>query len=257
MKRFALACLISLIGISVATAQTGAVYSLNVVGFQKVDTPDAALVLGSTPFDPNDPNMNEVLGDQLTGGTGYANSDNLLLWDSAAQTYKLFFLAGDVGVPAYNYKWIDTATSQVATNGILPGDGFWLRSRQASTQTVVMVGDVVNDPEVTNQVVQGLQLLSYPYSTSIAMNDTTFTNGAVGGTGYTDSDNILLWDVSSQEYRLFFLAGDVGVPAYNHKWIETATSQVATNLIQPGQSFWYRHRGAGFNWVEARPYTLD
>lgn len=243
-----------------ALAQSGEVYSLNVVGFQKVTAPPAAkkYTLNSTPFIANNPNINYAIGNQLGGSNSVDNSDNILLWNKGAQAYKRYWLAGNVGDTNYNYKWIDNLTGEVATNtDILPGEGFWVRSRQSVTQVVVVAGDVEDAQTVTNGIAAGYQLLSYPFSAPIGLNSTTFTNGGKGSNSVDNSDNIMKWNVNAQTYLRYWLAGNVGDTNYNRKWIDNLTGEVATNAyLNPGDGFWYRHRGSGFNWVEAKPYTV-
>ena len=242
-----------------AAAQTGEVYSLNVVGFQKLEAKDQTkkYTLVATPFNTDDPNINSVISTQLTGGFNYQDSDNIMKWDSVEQEYQKYFLLGDVGDPNYNHKWIDSATGEVATNtDMLPGEGFWIRSRQSYDQTVVVAGDVVDDDHFTNQIFPGFNLLSYAFSERIALNDTTFTNGGRGGYNFQDSDNIYIWNQTNQQYEKYFLLGDVGDPNYNHKWIDSGSGEVASNAyLEPGMGFWYRHRGTGFAWIEPKPYT--
>ena len=241
---------------SVAQAQTGEVYSLNVVGFQKVAAPATKLQISSTPFEAADDKLDTVVGAQLSGSDSYGTSDNIIMFNPTNQAYENYFIAGGIGDPQYDGKWF-TQSLQPATNALIPpGRGFWIRSRQSVTQTVVFAGDVLSINAVTNHVYPGLQLLSYPYSTAILLNNTTFSNGAVGSDAFGTSDNILLWNVDTQQYINYFIAGGIGDPQYDGKWF-TQALQPATNVyLQPGQGFWYRHRGSGFNWVEQKPYTL-
>lgn len=243
---------------SVAQAQTGEVYSLNVVGFQKVAAPAAKLEIAGTPFEAANDTLDAVVGPQLTGSDGPGVSDNVVMFQATNQQYVTYFIAGGIGDPQYDGKWFTTSL-QPATNInalVPPGRGFWIRSRQSVTQTVVFAGDVVSAGAITNHIYSGLQLLSYPYSTAILLNNTTFSNGAVGSDGPGTSDNILLWNTSNQQYVTYFIAGGIGDPQYDGKWF-TQTLQPTTNIyLQPGQGFWYRHRGSGFTWTEQKPYTL-
>ena len=252
----AIACLAGLV--SASFGQSGEVYSLNVVGFQKVTAPASRLQISATPFDQANPNIDSAVGAQLTGSDAYGVSDNILLWNVQGQAYSNYFIAGGVGEP-YDGHWF-TPGLLPASNfpaNIQPGQGFWIRSRQSSTQTVVLAGDVPADPVVTNHIYAGLQILSYPYSTPRSIEIMTLTNGGVGGDAYGVSDNIMLWDYNTQAYSNYFLAGGVGAP-YDGHWF-TPGLLPATNFnitVQPGQGFWYRHRGGGFNWIEAKPYTV-
>ncbi|MFH0953344.1 MAG: hypothetical protein V1873_03340 [Verrucomicrobiota bacterium] len=242
-----------------AWAQTGEVYSLNVVGFQKVSVKDASkpYTMSSTPFLATNANINQVIGPQLYGSNTFDNSDDILVWIATNQQYKKYYLLGNVGDTNYNNKWIDYTTGEVATNAnITPGMGFWVRGRAAVTQTVVFAGDVVDAAAVTNPVITGYQILAYPYSTAIGINQMAFTNQGFGSNTYDNSDNLMLWIPTDQQYKKFYLLGNVGDTNYNNRWIDYTAGAVATNVVPPGQAFWYRHRGSPFNWVETKPYTV-
>ena len=252
----AIVCLAGLV--SASFGQSGEVYSLNVVGFQKVTAPASRLQISATPFDQANPNIDSAVGAQLTGSDAYGVSDNILLWNVQGQAYSNYFIAGGVGEP-YDGHWF-TPALQPATNfpaNLYPGRAFWIRSRQAFTQTVVFAGSLVSANCVTTRIPSGLSLLGYPYSAAIKLNDTAFSNGACGGDSFGSSDNILKWDAERQMFVNYFLAGDVGLPEYNWKWIIPQGLVVASNVyLQPGEGFWYRHRGSGFDWVETRPYSV-
>ena len=232
----------------------------NIVGFRKVTVSayPKAYSLASMPFEREDPNIDHVIGPQLTGGDGFSSSDDVLMWDAVNQRYLNYFVAGGVGEP-WDGHWF-TPTLQPATNfpaDLYPGRAFWIRSRQEFTQTVVFAGSLVSANSVTTRIPSGLSLLAYPYSAAIPINSTAFSNGASGGDSFGSSDNILKWDAERQMFVNYFLAGDVGLPEYNWKWIIPQGLVVASNVyLQPGEGFWYRHRGSGFEWVEPRPYSV-
>ena len=253
----AIACLAGLV--SASFGQSGEVYSLNVVGFQKVTAPAVKYQISATPFDQANPNIEYAVGSQLTGSLSFNSSDNILLWDVQGQKYSNYFIAGGTGMPEYDGHWF-TPGLLPASNfpaNVAPGQGFWIRSRQGTTQTVVLAGDVPADLAITNHISGGFQILSYPYSTPRSIDSMTFSNGGLGGLSFNASDNIMLWDYNTQAYSNYFLVAGAGAP-YDGHWY-TPGLLPATNfnvIVQPGQGFWYRHRSSGFNWIEAKPYTV-
>jgi hypothetical protein len=118
-----------------------------------------------------------------------------------------------------------------------------------------MVGDVVNDAAVTNTIVEGLQMISYPFSAPVVVSALTLTNG-VAGTSVGTADNLIFYVPSNQSYKTYYLFSS-GNPSFHRRWRDT--SSFATNvMVNPGQSFWYRSRtNTPLTWVEKRPYTLD
>ena len=241
-------------------------YTQNVLGFQQVTVVSSnldGLLLGSTPFYQDAAHQVEASLDHVLGTRGGAGetadmADNIFLYDptnvlSHFTTYWLYFYPGD---DEFNWKWI--STGGLATNVFVqPGQGFWYLNRSASNLNITLAGNVVDDPVVTNDIVPGIQLLSYPFSKPILMTDMTLTNGVAGETADV-ADNILLYDSTNvlshfTTYWLYFYPGD---DEFNWKWI--STGGLATNVfIQPGQGFWYISRSSTTSqWIEARPYTF-
>jgi hypothetical protein len=238
---------------STSFAQTGEVYSLNVVGFQKVSAlASGGLVLSSTPFDRDTANLDNVLGTNGIAGATLGAADNCLMYDKYTQSYLQYWLFSHTN-PTLNRHWRGTAG--LSTNVyLLPGQGFWYRNRASSDMTLVMAGDVVDVGAVTNLLVPGLQMLSYPFSTSIRMTDMTLTNGVAGAT-LGGADNIMMYVATNQSFNQYWLFSHTN-PTLNRKWRSAAG--LATNVfVQPGQGFWYRSRLTTSNlWVEVKPYTL-
>ena len=239
-----------------AAAQTGEVYSLNVVGFQKI-TSKPGLRISSTPFDSETSDVNSVVGPQMTGGTGFGDADQMILYSPTAG-YRMLYLRNQSGPTQIWDKWIDTSTGTIASNDIVPGMSWWLKNIHTATQTVVLVGDVVDDETFTNVIVEGLQLVAYPYAEEKSVQELNLTSnaGAVAGTGIGDADNIYFYD-PDKGYVTLYLRNNTGPLQIQNKWIDTSIGNVATNIVQPGQGFWYKHRGTGFLWIETRPYTLN
>ncbi len=234
-------------------AQTGEVYSLNIVGFQKVNAlGSSGLLLGSTPFDRDAATLDNVLGTNGVAGTTLGSADNCLMYDKYTQSYLQYWLLANAN-PTLNRHWRSAAG--LATNVyILPGQGFWYRNRASSNTVIVLAGDVVDVTAVTNVVVPGLQMLAYPFSTSIRMTDLTLTNGVAGAT-LGAADNIMIYVPTNQSFSQYWLFSSAN-PALNRKW--RSSSGLATNVfIDSGQGFWYRSRLSTTNlWVEVRPYTI-
>ena len=113
-------------------AQTGEVYSLNVVGFQKVSAlASGGLVLSSTPFDRDAANLDNVLGTNGIAASTLGLADNCLMYDKYTQSYLIYWLFSHTN-PSLNRKW--RSSSGLATNVFIqPGQGFWYRSRLSSS----------------------------------------------------------------------------------------------------------------------------
>jgi hypothetical protein len=150
--------------------------------------------------------------------------------------------------------WTVEASPKRATNVFLnPQTGFYIIDQKSTSQTeiVVLSGDVVDDPVVTNALLQGMNLVSYPFSSSIDLNNTGLTNGRAGKSELS-SDIVAIWDPTGQVYRRFMLRS-----ADKKWWTVSASPSVATVSVGAGQAFFYqRTTNVTFNWVEVKPYTL-
>ena len=221
--------------------QTGEVYSLNVVGFQKLAA-TSGFTMVSTPFLRTPNTLDDVIGSQLSGGKASSLGDNITMWNKTNQSYDTYWLRTD-GV------W-RTLSGTFATNtSLTPDEGFWIRNRKSTGQTVVVSGDVVEDSSITNCLVPGFNMVSYPFSTEIDINKSALTNGK-SGKASSLADNITVWDPAIQNYQTYWLRTD-------RVW-RTLSGTMATGVtVGSGRGFWYRSRNTvNFNWIEPRPYTL-
>jgi len=234
--------------VSSVFGQTGEVYSLNIVGFQKVASESSGLSMVSTPFERTPATLDDVLGDQLTAGKSQSQADQVIIWNATGAYYETYWLKNT------DQKWYTAgALPELASNTYVSTEmGFWVRNRRDSNQIVVVSGDVVDDPVLTNYLIQGLTMVSYPFSTEVDINECGLTNGTAGKS-QSVADQIIAWDANLQAYETYWLKNT------DRKWYTGgALPEVATNvLVGAGRGFWYRNRGdSTFEWIEARPYTL-
>lgn len=249
-----LACAILISAVASTHAQES-VYSVNIVGFQRLDivSPESGgLDLIANPFDKEESYIDLVVGTNGTAGTTAATADNVTLFDTTTQTMRTFWLF-EHSNPEFNRRWRDT--SGFATNVYLtPGMGYWYRNRGETSRDITLVGDVVMDDEISMVIVPGLQILAYPYSTSVILDDLSLTNGVAGVTAAT-SDNLTVYNAETQSFQTYWLFEHAN-PDFDRRWRDV--SGFATNVvINPGQGFWYRSRSeSSFEWSETRPYDL-
>ena len=233
-------------------AQTGPVYSVNMVGFQRVDANSLALKTTSTPFNGALTDLDDVINTQLTGGPDKNSADNIWFWDSITSQYRKYFLFESMGHPLSG-TWLRDDFQQIA-EPIEPGTGFWVIKNNTTDDEIVMVGEVVDDPQITKNLKPGLNLVSYGYSSAISMTDLNLKveDGARGGSDKDDADNIWVW--TGSQYEKYFLFSLMGHPLDN-TWLRDDFVNVAVDF-QPGNAFWYvRHLDEiDLDWVENKPY---
>lgn len=230
----------------VGYAQSGEVYSLNIVGFQKVTAHSQNLSMVSTPFVRSPATIDDVVGSQLHSGKSEIAADNILFWNAVSSRYDRYWLK------TADLKWYTAgATPVLATNAfIYPSDGFWIQNR-SNTITAVFSGDVVDDGAATNSMIEGLNMVSYPFSANRDLNSTSLTNG-LSGKSEIAADNVIVWDPTSLSYQRYWLKST------DKKWYTAgATPIIATVDLASGSAFWYQRRtNIVFSWVETRPYSL-
>ncbi len=245
MKKAIVVAVLMVFGAGGVLAQTGEVYSLNVVGFQKLTAVSQGLVLVSAPFERSPNTLDDVVGPQLTGGKSEGSADLIATWDSAAQMYRRYWLKSSDG------KWYAVGGGAATNVYIEPSDAFWLQNRRTTNQTVIVSGDVVDSAAVTNVLVPGLNLVSYPFSAPVDLNSSALTNGKAGKSEGV-ADLVAIWNAMQQQYVRYWLRSS------DKKWCTVGSSSPATNVfIGGGVGFWYQNRAtSNFVWVETRPYSL-
>ena len=116
---------------------------------------------------------------------------------------------------------------------------------------------------VTTVDLTGLQLTAYPYPVAQSLATMLGTNdGARADSRQSPvSDEIWIYNATTHNYDQYFLNdGEWGDPTIDWKWCSSGadgTPVAATNTMQPGMSFFYNAKGAGFDWNVVRPYPLN
>ncbi|MDD4737236.1 MAG: hypothetical protein PHP44_14160 [Kiritimatiellae bacterium] len=250
MKKIMSLALTGLLAATVAHAASNEVYSVNVVGFSKVDAP-VGLSIMAMPFDAEASTIDDVVGTNGVYGNSSTIADNVMIYDELSQSFKIFWLRS---LSAFGGPIWFSAAGPATNEYLYPGMSFWYQSRAASDWTNTMVGDVVPDAAVTNVIVPGLQLMSYPYSTDVVMTDMNLTNGVYGNSS-TIADNIMLYDSENESFRIFWLRS---LSAFGGPIWFSASGPATNVVIKMGEGFWYQSRAASnMNWVEPCPYDLS
>ena len=143
----------------------------------------------------------------------------------------------------------DTATFAPSNAPLVPGQMFFVLTPDASTttNTLPLMGEVVTVVIQKIDIVPGLNGISYPFSSSVELQDTTFL--ADGGTSaFFPGDADQIWVLpASGSWKNYFLNAD-------GSWYDSDTfSPVTDTALDLGQGFWYEAKGA-FTWSETNKY---
>ena len=218
------------------------VYSVNVVGFQKLAARSNGLTMVATPFSKQSNTLDGVVGPQLTPGKTSGSADLISVWDPVAQGYLEYWLKT-------NYIWYTSAGLPASNSSLTSAQGFFVTSRRATNQTVVVSGDVPDVDAYTNTLRPGYNMVSYPFSTEIDINKSALTNGKTGKTSGS-ADLLSIWNSSSQQYAEYWLKT-------NRIWHTSGGVPASNVTVGAGKAFWYQNRNSvNFNWIEPRPYTF-
>lgn len=245
---------------SLAAFAQGPVYSVNIVGFQKISAGPSQFIMGSTPFIPANTSIQSVLGPGLDGGASPAQGDKIYFWDNVGSTYREYFLYdGGPGDPD-NGKWFDSGYGD-PVDTLSPGSSFFLQNAVGgATNTVTVVGDVVMSAQTTKTIQPGFNQIAYGFSTSRALNDLNFVhnpadpNSPLGTTSPATADQVYIWNPATSNYETYFLYYDGSTDPENNSWLDSGFG-LANVTIEPGQGFWYFRQGSTtVTWVENRPY---
>lgn len=238
---------------TVAMATSDPVYSVNTVGYQKLNV--------APNWNSYNQNWSQVGGvDEISiqqlvdtstllkGGDAGA-ADNLFVWNPTKNTtggYEIYYLYTD----GQWYWTVDDMSP--ATNTIARGQGFWIRHKSTQTNTVAS-GEVAY--EGTNVVTFGAnQWVQFgsAYTADLELNGPKVTwNGNKGGDAGS-SDNIWVWDPvknTTGGYEIYYLYSD-------GQWYWIADDMLPTAAKIPmGYCAWYKCKGpSSATLTEVRPY---
>jgi hypothetical protein len=208
----------------------GPVYSVNTVGFNKITLERGKLYMIATAFEDINGNplyANDVFGTQVPAQTSINYYDGIA--DPSPYTTVTRAAVGA------NNGWAQT----LAFHGFM---GFWIKIPANATNPsydVVLKGQVPMDNTTSNVIVNGLNMLGYPYTADRAFSNTTLfvTSGA--------NDQIHFWNAGSTNYSSFTK------PA-------VGTWAAGAQTLRQGQGFWYKRNAAAPLLVsETRPYPTN
>jgi len=239
--------------LSAAWAQAQTVYSVNVVGFQKIQVPPGGFAFSATPFTQDTNNINTVVGEQGADLNAGVEADAIYTWNGTEYAKSQRFPV--TGGSPLDGLWVDSSFSNLATNDIPPGAGFiYKNGSQTDTQEIVVVGEVIADAQTTVDIPSGLWMVSYNYSSEIELNNSTLAGAtALASAG----DNIYAFSKDTQSYQKFSFLGVVGDVSLDNKWLDAQTFAPTNFAFEPGNCVFYQNNNAGFVWTEDLPYDLS
>jgi len=210
---------LGLVAGTVFAAATNTATSVNIVGFNNITCLRGKAVLVNTAFKNiggSDLKSSQVFGNQLPLGTSV--------------------YAFDPTIPGYIADNCEEGgwTSFITFRGNM---GFWIvvdSGADSNTYSVALSGEVPLNLYDTNTVYNGVTMMGYPYTASVAWTNTTLAKNAQLG------DSLYIYNPTN------------GYASYN---MEEGGWSDPSLVINPGVGFWFQTASSMYTNVEARPYN--
>lgn len=210
----------------------------NTVGFWKLEVYHEFTQV-SFPLLPDNKTLNNVLGDQLTGGLNPEDSDQVLRWDPATGQFQMCWYSTTTGNWEGDFSELSEAES------------YWIyvQSDHPATQTVVTYGNVVEAPSYNmGQIALGYNAVGSVWAVPASISQAGL-NGFEGGLYLFLSDLIMSYDAQTGRYFYAWMDDD-------SLWQGNLTE------LEPLRGYWiYVAPGhTGFNWSnypQPNPMGLD
>lgn len=250
MKKVAVSLI--LLSLFAAAAQAQTVSAANIVGYKKLTLqPGGKYYLASCNFQTGTTNtLLSIFGtDKLTQDNSYVNCDRIFVWNSATQTYQAWAQWTD-GV-FYKANNLAEWNAGISGNPVVPlGTGFFISSGNVSN-TLIFSGDAVQVETKAVPVTTGYQIMGFPFSSDIALQNTSFfASGAAADNSYVNCDRVHVWTGSG--YQAYAVWTD-GVWYKANNLAEWNAGIAASNTISMGEGFFYEAK-APITWNQSNPY---
>jgi len=241
MKTMRLVALFLMIAALLVQADSNVVSSANVVGYVQTDIVPGQYLLAGVNFTASgeEPTLKEVVGtNQLREASNYLEADRVVVFDADAAVYQAYAMY-DGDHEFYPCNTLDEWNTGSATNPVLPvGSGFWILPASGSTTTnsIYLDGDAVLDASKDIALLNGYQLIAYPFSSDQAI-ATLNTSNLTAHANYLEADRIVTF--STGQYQAYGLYTDANW--YPCNTLDEWNNAIAETdyVIAVGEGFWF------------------
>ena len=212
MKKLVMTVAVFACAASIASAQT--VTSANMVGYNKAAMATGLQILG-TQFDTGDNTPEGIFGDSLPYGS------------------KIYSYNGGYSISTFTEGVFGNPDDWDTALDLGQIQGYWVQI-PAGAYTNIISGEVYLDDSVTNSIVIGLQLVSYPYPVERTVSQMGF--------------------VPSYGDKLYKYAGGYAISTYTEGVFGNPDAWDLDFALGVGEGFWYQS-GVNTDWIVDRPFT--
>ena len=219
----------------VASGQT--VLSQNAVGYVKVEVDGGKFAIVRSDFTPmsgDAPTPSVVYGDSLPLGT------TIFLYNASTLSYQssTYEIGTDPDTFLPIEQWSDDSLD------LSPGRSWWVQPGGTDENVpVIAMGEVPPDSQQAVTILEGFNLVSFPYPADTMWEDTELAQSAEIG------DTVYFYDVETENYTssTYEIGTDPDTFLPIEQW------SVPNLVVTPGVGFWYQ-AGTGRVVDENRPY---
>ena len=212
MKKLVMTVAVLACAASVTLAQT--VTSANMVGYNKAVTASGLQILG-TQFETGNNTPEGIFSDALPYGS------------------KIYSYNGGYAISTYTQGVFGQPDKWDVVLDLGQSAGYWVEV-PSGTYTTILSGEVELADSITNGIVIGLQLVSYPYPVARTVSQLGFSPQ------YGD--------------KVYKYAGGYSIATYTQGVFGQPDKWDADFTLEVGEGFWYES-GSVSSWVVNRPFT--
>jgi hypothetical protein len=213
-RRYALILAFGALALWGSCAQATESQPSNTVGFWKLEVGRDYTQI-SFPLLPADKSVDNVLGDQLTGGNNPEDSDQILRWDPAAGQFQMCWFNEGTGAWEGDFDSLSESSS------------YWIYVQQDHpvTQTLITHGNVIETPfYIMGAMAPGYNAVGSIWAIPAPISTSGLT-GFQGGLYLFQSDLIMNYDAATGSYSYAWKDG-------NGNWLGGLTQ------LEPLRGYW-------------------
>ncbi len=203
----------------------------------------------------------------LQPGTSDANSDNVRVWDTAAQGFAIYYYKTNSVGGGIGWRAAGSPTVNRANTPLYIDQGIVVFRRSLATATNITLLGGVKLGKTIAPVEQGpgrftFVANTYPAPISLGASGLYTTNSATGlqpGTSDANSDNVRIWDPVAQGYAIYYYKTNTTGGGVGWRRAGAPTIDASSTNIQVGASAVILRRSVTtpFNWEMPQPFNLQ
>ena len=228
----------------------GGVESANVVGSQNIEVKPGFNMIALN-FQPIGnaaafaiTGLVQNVGALIAGGAA-GNSDQIQVWDPSTKEFTGYFYRAYSSRFTAGPGWVKSGATGTITSDTIPaGAGVWFArpTTAPATATLILSGEV-GATAFTHNIASGFNMISSAFPVDIKLNGGPIdwaTCGAIAGGAAGNSDQIQVWDPTTQEFTGYFYRAYSSRFTAGPAWVKSgATGSATTDSIPAGKGFWY------------------